>query len=132
MINENIEFLLKDNRNCASKNLKEFFRKEIKDKPNSAHMWQVIRWKGELWFATLGWRVTEGKDDGFAGVSVKSVACFGKKAFQGYPSSQTGGDYDDVTEWFWDKYRERGMISIPEIWHITLPKQLKHSESHTI
>jgi len=128
IINEDIKFLLADKRNCKSNNLQQFFRgKEGRKIANRLH---VIRFEGELYFATLGW-LARGKENGFAGVMVRRVACYGSKAKTGYPSWQKGGDYEDVTEWFWSKYREQGMVSIPEIWHIKIPKQLSHAELHT-
>ena len=130
-MNENFKFLLNDKRNCASHNLKQFFKYQFNKTRNDLD-WRVIRWNGELWFATLGWLVTIGNENGFAGARVKEAACYGKKATTGYPNAQTGGDYQDVTDWFWDKYRERGVVSLPEIWHIKIPKQLKHAEYHTI
>jgi len=53
------------------------------------------------------------------------------KTKTGYPSWQKGGDYEIVTDWFWSKYKERGIISIPEIWHRTIPADLTHKEHHT-
>ena len=126
----NIEFLLQDKRNCRSDNLKKFFRN--KDNKRLSEHWKVIRFEEELWFVTLGWLTYGGKENGFAGVKVKKVACYGAKAESCYPSWQKGGDYEDVTDWFWSKYRERGIISIPEIWHREIPKELTHKEHHTI
>ena len=130
--NVNIQMLLTDQRNCASPNMKEYFRT---DRALRIANWlEIIRWDkdGELWFVTLGWLVKEGKEDGFAGVKVREVACFGKKATTGYPNSQTGGDYEVVTDWFWKKYWEQGMMSIPEIWHIEIPRQRTHAEAHYV
>ena len=127
--NQNVQFVLNDKRNCRSNNMQKFFRSQ--QGRHMANHLEVIRFDKKLWFATLGWRVCEGNDTGFAGVRVKEVACQGAKAQSGYPSWQKGGDYEIVTDWFWDKYKEDGMISIPEIWGNTRPKQLKHSESHT-
>ena len=128
--NEDILFLLNDNRNCRSKNMQDFFRTSTGK--HMANQLEVIRWHrdGRLWFVTLGWLVSS-KENGFAGVKVTTVACYGAKAKDGcgYPSEQKGGDYDIVTSWFWGKYRERGMVSIPEVWtrFRNLPAPEKHA-----
>lgn len=130
MTNENVKYLLHDTRNCKSNNLQNFFRSYNGRK--MANQLEVIRFEGKLWFATLGWRVCEGNDTGFAGVRVLEAACKGGKAHSCYPSWQKGRDYEIVTDWFWSKYKEDGMIAIPEIWGKTRPKELKHAEFHTI
>ncbi len=137
--NQNIEFLLKDNRLCKSLNLQAFFRTE-KGRKMATHLgWfketdgmRIIRFEGELWFVTLGWMASSGQENGFAGVRVKEAARRGAKATTGYPSWQKGGDYEDVTDWFWDRYKEQGIVSLPEIWNIAIPATKKHSELHTI
>ena len=126
----NIEFLLQDDRNCRSDNMKKFFSNK-----RNQHNSEVIRFEGQLWFVSLGWRIGIKKDGtaddtGFAGVRVVEVACQGNKATTCYPSRQRGGDYEIVTDWFWDKYRERGIISIPEVWHRVIPAELTHKEHH--
>lgn len=132
--NENILFLLKDERLCKSKNMQAFFRTD-EGKKMSNHL-EVIRWHkdGALWFAILGFLVRIGNENGFAGVEVRRAAAMGAEAkkYIGYPSAQKGGDYDIVTDWFWDKYRERGVVSLPEIWNVKIPLQLTHAESHQL
>lgn len=130
IVNDNILFLLADNRNCKSNNMQRFFRGRTGKR--MANQLEVIRFEGALWFVTLGWLVRIGNETGFAGVRVVEVACQGVKATTGYPDWQKGNDYEIVTDWFWGKYRERGMVSIPEIWHIEVPKELTHRELHTI
>lgn len=139
ILNEDIEFLLADNRPCSSPNLKSFFSSKKGREMASWLHWQndfdglrVIRFEGELWFVTLGWLSASGKEDGFVGVKVREVACYGRKADTGYPSWQKGGDYEDVTDWFWGKYRERGTVALPEIWHIDIPREVSHREMSTI
>ncbi len=61
-INENISFLLKDNREVCSPNMKRFFKNK-----RNRHECEVIIFDGSLWFASLGWRTSPGNDDGFAG-----------------------------------------------------------------
>ena len=122
-IKDPIQFVLNDNRLCSSPNLKKFFKKKINQVYN-----RVIRFNGRLWFAMLGWD-PDGK--GFAGVKVAEVACLGNKAKTGYPVPQNPGMWEDVTEWFWEKYQERGRVSLPEVWHIPIPPQLTHAELHT-
>ncbi len=139
IINENVAFLLADTRLCKSPNLQAFFRSH-KGRRMAKHLgWcrendglHVIRFEGELWFATLGHLAPGGKENGFAGVSVRKVACYGAKADTGYPTWQKGGDYEDVTQWFWNLYRERGVVSIPEIWHVEIPLPKKHAEMHYV
>lgn len=120
---DNIKFLLKDTRLCRSDNMIRFFKKE-KNRLYSS----VIRFEGKLWFAMLGW------DDGngFAGVKVLTVACFGSKAETGYPSWQYQKKWEDVTDWFWNKYRERGIVSIPEIWNRYDKKSPTSKEAHSV
>lgn len=119
-----IKFLLSDDRNCRSDNMKKFFKN-----PDNQINCNVIRFEGKLWFASLGWD-NDGK--GFAGVRVMEVACQGNKAKTGYPSWQHPDKWHDVTEWFWGKYMERGIISIPEIWNRVIPRELSFAELHTI
>jgi len=128
---EDIQFLLNDTRNCKSNNLQKFFRTH-KGRRLVKHLgMEIIRTtKGELWFATLGWLVQPGIETGYAGVMVREVACWGAKSSTGYPVQQTGSDYEVVTDWFWEKYRERGVVAIPEIWNIKIPPQIKHAEAH--
>jgi hypothetical protein len=127
-----IEFVLNDQRLCRSKNMQEFF----KNKENQ-NEWHVIRFEGQLWFVSLGWRVGLRKDgtwddNGFAGVRVREVACQGKKARSGYPSWQGNNKYVDVTEWFWHEYMEAGVVGFPDIWHIKMPPKLTSREAHCV
>jgi hypothetical protein len=127
----NIEFLLSDTRNCRSRNMIRFF-----SVPRNHSYAEVIRFDGDLWFAMLGWRTgvdKDGnrKDNGFAGVRVVTVACYGLKAKTVYPGWQKGDDYEIVTDWFWQTYREQGIIGFPEIWHIKPAPQRTHKELHT-
>lgn len=129
--NEDVLFLLADKRNSRSGNLQKFFR-SYNGRKMANHL-EVIRWNhdGRLYFATLGWLVGIGNETGFAGCTVIHAACFGGKATTGYPSIQKGNDYQIVTRWFWDKYREDGIASIPEVWHIYREPALSHAEKHT-
>lgn len=90
-VNNNVLFLLKDERGVRSPNLQAFFK--TKNGKKMANHLEVIRWKKDhdrLWFVTLGWLVTIGNEKGFAGVSVIEVACKGKNATTSYPIEQTG------------------------------------------
>lgn len=135
----NVSFLLKDTRYCNSPNLQQFFRsKEGRDMAKRLYWFKekdglrIIRFEGNLWFATLGWRVRLGNDTGFAGVEIARVARLGRRAKTGYPDWQKGGDYEDVTDWFWEKYKEAGIVAFPEIWGVRIPAVLKHAEAHQI
>lgn len=99
-----------------------------------ANRLEVIRWDydNRLYFVTLGWPVRKGNEAGFAGCTVIHAACYGGKANTGYPVNQTGNDYEIVTRWFWDKYREDGMVAIPEVWRLYREPALTHAEKHTI
>lgn len=123
---DNIERILKDTRFYRSQNMQKFFRKTR----NRAYK-EVIRFEGDLWFVSLGWLV-KGKENGFAGVRVMRVACYGGKAETGYPAWQKGGDYEVVTDWFFEKYFKSGMYGHYEIWRRKHPQPLSHAESHTI
>lgn len=121
--NENILFLLNDNRNCRSPNLQKYFSK------GDNWIWRnkVIRCEGELYFAYL-----DDMPNWWTGVKVREVACYGAKSVGGEYVNLRGKPIEDVTDWFWLMYKERGKVSIPEIWRISIPKQLSHSEYHTI
>lgn len=123
-MDKNIKYLLADKRNCRSQNMIKFFKNK-----DHQHYDHVIRFEGKLWFASLGWDPDE---KGFAGVSVVEVACQGNKANTCYPSWQHPSKWHDVTDWFWEKYRERGIISIPEVWHRKIPRPLTSKEAHCI
>lgn len=127
-----LDFVINDQRNCRSYNIQAYFKKK-----ENQHNIQVIRFEGQLWFVTLGWRIGLRKngtwdDSGFAGVRVVEVACQGVKAKSGYPSWQKGGDYEIVTDWFWQEYMEAGIIAFPDIWHINMPPKLTSREAHCI
>lgn len=123
VVDDNIYFVLKDERLCRSNNMQKFFKKERNKIYN-----RVIRFEGKLWFATM-WDEDEGD---FSGVKVVEVACYGNKAETRYPSWQSPDKWHDVTDWFWSKYRERGMVSIPEIWHLHDKKSPTSKEAHSI
>lgn len=120
-----IEFLLNDDRNCKSNNLQKFFRKKENRRLN-----EVIVFEDRLWLVSLGWLVTVGNENGFAGCTVIHAACFGSKAFTGYPARQNGHDYKIVTDWFWDNYIKEGILAFPDIWHIQQPQKLTSKEAH--
>ena len=66
MQNENVKYLLQDQRLCKSPKLQEFFRSETGRR--MSNYLEVIRFEGHLWFVTLGWLVSEGKENGFGEV----------------------------------------------------------------
>lgn len=121
---EIINFVLQDQRNYRSRNMQQFFRNK-----NNRISWRVIRFEDQLWFASIGWAPDE---TGFAGVRVVEVACQGSRAKSGYPNWQRPDDWLDVTKWFWQEYKEAGVVSFPDIWHIKIPPPVTSKEAHTI
>lgn len=121
---EIIQFILADQRNCRSRNMQKFFRNK-----RNRHLTHVIRFEGQLWFASLKWPPDE---TGFAGVRVVEVACQGSGAKSCYPSWQQPENWTDVTEWFWQEYKEAGVVSFPDIWHIKIPPPVTSKEAHMI
>jgi hypothetical protein len=121
---EIIAFIQADQRNCRSNNMQKFFRNS-----KNWDLTHVIRFEGQLWFASIGWDPDE---SGFAGVKVREVACYGTKAKTGYPSWQKPGSWTDVSEWFWQEYKEAGVVAFPDIWHIKIPALVTSKEAHMI
>lgn len=116
---ETLDFVRNDKRMCRSKNLIKFFSND-----KNKHYTEVIIFQKELWFVSLGWCVTFDVHTGFAGCKVRMAASYGNKAKSCYPSSQKGNDYEIVTDWFWNLYKEKGVVGFPDIWRIKEPKKI--------
>ena len=121
---EHIDYVLKDTRNCRSNNLQKFFGR----KNNRNFYDSVIRCDGRYYFAC-----TQSMPHFWVGAKVIEVACYGAKAGCAEWFNLRGKPIEDVTQWFWSKYKELGMYSIPEVWsNKSIPPVLSHSEAHTI
>ena len=124
---EILDFVRSDMRMCRSKYLIKFFSKD-----QNKHRTEVIIFEKELWFVSLGWCVTFDVHTGFAGCEVRMAASYGAKAKSGYPSKQKGNDYEIVTDWFLNLYKEKGVVGFPNIWRIKEPKKQTSKEAHYI
>ena len=126
----NVEFILKKTHPKYSVNIRKWFTR-IRNRHYCSVVLFDLHNNGypQMWFASTDWG--NEKNPEFAGVRVVEVASRGLAAKTCFPVPQKGR-WTDITEEFWNKYRDNGKLSFPEIWHIEIPETKTHKEFSTI